>query len=331
MFGVKGSASAARSLKPARRGLTLLALVAMLLLATALPTLARESKDGFIVAPEERVEEVAARPPIASLALPNGNVIEFFDVVDEKGVSQGVVVVEAVEPGNAGIQSDARLRNADALEVFNAFADAQVEMPRLLMELYGDADLGGRGWARDMLVGQPGTQGPPDYVTCPAQSVTTWNDGVDAHQALYNGAFTSTWDGPDSIPAHWHWTGNLGFGDAAGYKLVGQAVGVSAFYASVLYCWEDVDEAFEVDGQYAGNYISFSWRYNSSQPWNKFYSDQLDAVGKIVSYSYEAANTYSPTATRLNFKMEIANAKPADLFHIGAAWQINGPGSYTGN
>lgn len=329
LFRAHGSAAAHRQLKPARRGLTLLALVAMLLVATALPSLARESKDDFIVAPEERMEDVRAKPPIASLALPNGNAIEFFAVSDEKGVAQGVIVVEAVVPGSFGIQEEPRLRGADALEVFNAFADAQVEMPRLLAQLYGGAELGPRGWARDLALGQPGTQGPPDYVTCPASGVTPWSDGVDAHQALYNGAFTSTWDGPDATPEHWHWTGNLGFGDAAGYKLTGQAVGVSAFFGSVLYCWEDSDEAFEVDGQYGGNYIRFAWRHNGSQPWSWFYSDQLDEVGKIVSYTYQPADAFLPSALKLSFRMEIANAKPADLFHIGAAWQWNGPGSVT--
>jgi hypothetical protein len=110
---------------------------------------------------------------------------------------------------------------------------------------------------------------------------------------------------------------------------VGQ--GVSAFYASVLYCWEDVDEAFEVDGQYAGNYIKFGWRSNGSNPWQFFYSDQLDAVGKIVDYLYYPGDAFYGSATKLDFRMEISHAKPADLFHIGAAWQYNGPGGFKAN
>jgi hypothetical protein len=330
MFQARRSASADRPLSLPRRAVVLLTLVALMLAATALPIAASESKQHFIVSPYEKVEADHEARPLAALRLPNGNSIDFFAVPAEKGGVDGVLVVESAAPGTFSMQAEPRLSGADPLEVFNAFAGTQALVPQVLMDLYGpQAELGPRGWALDLVADQGETSGPPDYVTCPAYSVTEWSDGVDAHQDLYNGEFTSTWDGPDAKPEHWHWTGNLGQGDAAGYKLAGQAVGVSAFYGSVLYCWEDVEEAIVVNGVYGGNYVRFAWRYNSSLPWNFFYTDQLDEVGKIVSYEYQPADAFYGGATKLNFRIEIANAKPADLFHIGAAWQWNGPGSVT--
>ncbi len=84
---------------------------------------------------------------IAQLSLDSGNTITINSVALPDGTS-GVEIHETGKPGAPTIDSVAALDEASPLEIFNALAAPEAEVPGLLRELFEQPQLGSQGWLR---------------------------------------------------------------------------------------------------------------------------------------------------------------------------------------
>jgi len=302
----------------------ILATMALAILLTGpMAALADKSSDGFIVK-DEPMGKVQMLESFAAIELKNGDEIVFAEVPDERGRIGGVLVTETRSEDRASMRSVEGLRDANPLEIFNAYAEPQGIVPAILVKLYGrDSSLGQQGWARDMVV-----TGDPSLVSCPAAG--DWGDDLAFYADAFNhdNPFKSTWDGPSTKPQHWAYIGSPPADGKPYYELNGQANDVTAFYSSVLYCVEDYDNASTYNGSYVGNYVSFDFRPAGHGGWIFSQQKQLDDVGDRIDHLYYPGNLFSPSAAKYDFHLEIYMAKPADEFHIGATWVYGGPSDF---
>lgn len=255
--------------------------------------------------------------PVAALAvvrLGNGDELTFTPVTDDHGRTDGVAVSGVRSPGRRAIADVPGLAGANPLELFVALARPGVVVPPVLHQLYAPASHPGQqGWARDLVL----RAGSP-ALSCPAAD---WQHQLGLYgAAFHDDPFTSTWDGPSTKPQHW---GPAPAAPADGHQykdLVGQVEDVTAFYGSVLYCVEDVENASTYGGAYVGNYVSSSYRVAGTGTWHSGLSEQLTHVGALFEHVYAPGAPFSPSAAAYDFRITIHLAKPADQFHIGATW-----------
>lgn len=301
-----------------------LLLAVMAVLATPLSAgAATDSPDDFIVSGSDtgrtRVVE-----PLAKIQLDNGDEIVFTPVGDARGRTQGVIVSGVRSAGRTPVSSVKGLEDANPLEMFVALARPDVNVPKVLRDLYGaDGDHGTQGWARDLVLTTR-----PQGTSCPA---SYWQHRLADHAAAFNhDPFISSWDGPQTEPQHW--SGPVALGDGNVYHdLVGRAKDVTGFYGSVLYCVEDHENVSIVGGNYVGNWVSARWRVAGTGTWNVNPSQQLTDVGDMFEHVFAPGNAFSPSAQSFDFQVRITSAKPGDQFHIGATWVPGRPSGLKSN
>ncbi len=305
-----------------RVGILMTMAVAMLLIS---PLIAMAgSQDSDFIAKENGLAHAKVIEPFALIELANGDEVAFTAIPNERGRIEGVMLTEKRSASRGSMREVEGLRDANPLEVFNALADVSRKTPQILLDLYGrDSNLGHQGWARDIVL----TTNPANNPTCPAYGVSEWSDDMDHYADIFNDddPFESTWDGPNAKPQHWSTIPGNGLGGLQNKELNGQANSVTAFFTSVLYCYEDYENAATFNGQYVGNYVQTFFRLAGHQNWIQSQSVQVDHIGDIVDHTYSPANRFSPGATKYDFHLTITQAKPDDLFHIGATWVYGGP------
>lgn len=309
---------------PTRRGRRRwLGAVAALLLAAATvsPAGATETED-FLVPPGSSIDGLAVEP-IAVIDLDNGDQISFIAVPDARGGIAGVLVSELRSPDRLPLRSLPGLEDANPAELYAALAPKDAPGIAQLDSLYavGEAPSRQPGWARDELLG-----GAPVGVSCPAHGVETWGDALDSYSAAFgHDAFESTWNGPNETPQHWATIPGNGLGGLQNRELNGQASDVTAYFGTVVYCHEDIDNAATYNGNYVGNYVQTRWRPAGTNTWNFGTQYQLEDPGDVVDHLWYPGDFASPGADKFDFRMTITQAKPDDLFHIGATWHHGGP------
>lgn len=301
----------------------LLTMVFAMLVTSSVATLAGKSSDGFIVK-DDRQESMLMIRPLATLELANGDEVIFTPLPGKRGETDGVLVSGVRSDGRIPTSAVEGLRDANPLELFVALSEPGDEIPPILRELYGKhSTVGDQGWARDLAIATD-----PQYVSCPA---VYWGDQLDDFADAFNhdDPFSSTWDGPNTMPGHWAYIGSPPADGKPYYELNGQANDVTAFYGSVLYCVEDAENASIYNGQYVGNYVTSTFRQAGTGTWYFSGQTQLEDVGDIYEHIYNPGGKFSPGASKYDFHMEIYMAKPADQFHIGATWVYGGPTDIT--
>ncbi len=295
-------------------------LLFLLTLAIVFPfmALAGKSTNNFVV----KGGEIRTVVPFAVIELDNGDKISFVGILNERNLTEGVLVTEKRSANRGSIRSVEGLGDANPLEIFNALAKANHRVPKVLVNLYRDrSSHSQKGWARGLII----KTGPSYGSSCPTAGY--WGDDMDYYADAFNhnNPFKSTWNGPTSKPQHWKTIAGNGLGGLQNKELNGQANDVTAFYSSVLYCNEDYENASTFNGLYIGNYVSFHFRPAGYQNWIFSQQTQLESVGDRLDHIYYPGNLFSPGATKYDFHLTITQAKPADEFHIGATWVYGGP------
>jgi hypothetical protein len=298
-------------MKKLRSGILVLVALAVLI---AGQSVAMAKQDSFLTGPERKSLSYGAES-MATLKLPTGESLDFVAMQERKGTI-GFMVFSTLPPNTPGYQMMERLQGANALEIYNALSERGTEIPRELVDVYGRSVMGPQGWALgDLAADLPGsTYTPP----CPAWGVQNFNDALAYGMNNYSDNFTSTWDGPNAKPNHWHKAANTLANGIATKDLYGQAFNVTGFSTAVVLCHTDAYNY--VGGTYAGNFVNVKYRIADLPWWFVYEAGQLDEIGKVVSAQFHPANFNHMHATEYHLRLEILNAEENDLFHIGATW-----------
>lgn len=299
-----------KTIQTRHRVLITLAVVAVL--AAPLPAGAATTDDFIVAGPA--AGPVRQLEPLAIVELGNGDDIAFSALLDEHRRINGVAVTGVRSPDRGATTDVPGLAGANPLELFVALARPGAQVPPELHQLYGaQSHLGRQGWARSLVL-----QTGPSSLTCPA---TYWQQQLGLYAAAFgDDPFSSTWDGPATMPQHW---GPSAGAPADGHQyrdLIGQVDDVTAFYGSVLYCVEDLDNATTNNGMYVGNYVSSWYRAAGTGTWNLSGQAQLVDVGDVYEHVYSPDAPFSPAAAAFDFRITIRQAKLGDQFHVGATW-----------
>ncbi len=294
---------------------TIIALTVAVLIGSQAIGIATAAGGTFIVGPDR--DDFSAATSLAVLELPGGGSVDFVAIPGERDELAGVLVLQSIPPGKAGIGAVETLRDANPAELFVALADREDKLPVEMVALYGMPD-SQQGWALDKLASNPDSDNylPP----CPAWGVNDWNAALAYGQNHYNNSFVSTWDGPNLKPEHWHKATTAPATGIIYRDLFGQANNVTGFSAAVVLC--HTDSFTYVGGVYAGNFINIKYRGAAvNNTWFSYEAGQLDEIGKVVSAQFHPSNALMPSASLYDFRLEILSAELTDIFHIGATWQ----------
>ena len=265
----------------------------------------------FVVEPEKSLGSITSKPAQTSVDLPNGGVIRFVEITDDRGRLSGVAVVEVRLEGETSIHEIAGLENANSMEIFHAVSARGTKPPRSLTKAYGDTRPKHRqGWARlDMAIGfEHGGGG----LICPQ---TNWSWSSFENLILGENlplVFLSEGDGPSTTL---HWFGMGGF--VSNYdKLVGRVDNVSAFTTSVLLC--------ELDEQSRAFHPWIMVRYRKQSVGVSAVSEEIFNAGDQVTFSWHPI--FNPISDDLeigeqyDFELWVGYALGIDKFYIGANW-----------
>jgi hypothetical protein len=273
------------------------------------------SADGgekFLTGPDRTRTEEAK--PIATLNLPNGDVLDFVAVRDDREMVVGFVILSMIHRDSAGYQSIERLRDANALEVFNALSKRGTPMPRELVVLHGQAKLGPQGWGIPLLLAAD--PGQTHAVMCNQTATYMYWDAMDYGLSTYNQSFEAV-TGPDETPAHWHDSTVGGWGFPT-YDLYGQANRVTSFSTAVALC--HVDSWHYHYGEPVLNWVNVRYRESGNASWGLHTAGQITDEYYVVAAELKLAGYSLPSANEFDFRLEVVGVEDSTLLRVGAAW-----------
>ena len=260
------------------------------------------------------LDELVYQPSGVELRLPNGNVLTFISMRDDREEVKALAFTELRRAKNRGIASVPGLAKAKLPDIFYALSQPGTRPPAFLRLVSSDATRSrSQGWARNLVLSDSAVGdvlGNPELV-CPQVS-WSWNGFRDdilgkglPLSALYEG------DGPQSRPNHWRET-------EGGYRLYGVVRDVPEFYGSVLYCARDtLDSTDNHDPRVV-------WRFGETNgdywtPDHEF----LPSLGDEFSFTFDAQEQNLQTnvvGKGYSVDLHIESVESGDKFYVGATW-----------
>ena len=280
------------------------------------PSLPSPGKAQFLRQDYGEIEEIAYQPSAVKWRLPNGNVLTFVAIRDNRGEVTALAFAELRRAKNRGIASVPDLARAKPHDIFHALSKPGTVTPGFLKGHRSDTTRSRpQGWARELVLSADAIEdvvvGNPQ-LTCPELGWSWSEFREDILSKDLPLSFLSEGDGPQSKPKHWRET-------ASGqYRLYGNVHDVPEFYGAVLYCSRDTLEHTDTSDPRVVWRVGPIGEAPSTVTW-----DFLQDLGDQLTFTFDAEAENVPTSIvgkGNSVSLHIEFPEQGDKFYIGAAW-----------
>jgi hypothetical protein len=248
--------------------------------------------------------------PFATLYPDTGTRIRFYFHRLPDGRIGSMAVLASSRYSYGGLGAVERLRGANPLEIYNALAPAGTPIPSALLAVYGQPQLGQRGWALPLdLLAEP----LPEPKTCMAGSDPFEAVADDVMSWDFEHLFLSEDDGPTTKPHHWFDDNGPADGNIH-RQLRGGAYAVHDLYMRTSLCFADTHEYPTPEHPH---YASAWLRPAGGGAWQL-----VDTVGLFEpgdNFSFLLDDVVDGGA--FDVRLTLTAAHLLDQYHIGATWE----------